>query len=102
MTEKIKPTDIVNLLSAQCNITRQEASLFVDRFASVFEEALDNDKILKINNIGTFRIEQTKARRSIDINTGETIEIAPHNRITFTPATQLADAANSPSPTSLP
>lgn len=95
MADKIKISAIVDLLSAECNVSKSDAAQFVSAFQTLFEEILLRDKILKINDIGTFRVEETKPRRSVDINTGQTIEIPSHSRITFTPAASLATAVNS-------
>lgn len=82
------------MLAKESGISRNEATRFAETLQALFEEALIQDKILKINNIGTFKIEYTKPRRSVDINTGEAIEIASHNRITFSPSATLANAVN--------
>lgn len=94
MVEKAKTSTLISQLAKECGIKHSEATLFFNTFQTLFEDALVNDNILKINNIGTFKIEQTKPRKSIDVNTGETIEIAPYRRLTFTPAASLADAVN--------
>lgn len=94
MADKVKTSDIIAQLSKQCNVSQQEATLFVDSLQAIFTKAITEDKILKINNLGTFKSELTKPRKSIDINTGKSIEIAPHYRITFTPSVALANAVN--------
>ena len=94
MTDKIKTTTIIAQIAKQCDISRADATLFVEQFSALLEDALTADKIVKINNLGTFKIETTKPRRSVDVNTGNIIEIAAHRKITFTPAPTLASAAN--------
>lgn len=93
---KLTNANILSAFRKQVGITKKEELAFSDAFQSVFEEALLRDKILKINGLGTFKLLPVGARKSIDVNTGEKIEIAEHYKITFTPEVQLRDKVNQP------
>ena len=40
--------------ASKANITKKDANAFLKSFQSVFIEALDKDKVLKINGLGSF------------------------------------------------
>jgi hypothetical protein len=54
------------------------------------------DKILKISGLGTFKLIPVESRKSINVNTGEEIEIASHYKLTFTPDVSLKEKVNEP------
>lgn len=93
---KLTNANILSAFRKQVGITKKDESAFLEAFQSVFEEALLRDKILKINGLGTFKLLPVGARKSVDVNTGEKIEIAEHYKITFTPDAQLRDKVNQP------
>lgn len=75
-------------------ISKADETAFVEAFQSVFEEALLQDKVVKISGLGTFKLIPVESRKSVNVNTGEEIEIAGHYKLTFTPDTSLKDKVN--------
>jgi hypothetical protein len=57
---------------------------------------LSTAKNVKVKKLGTFKLAKVNARKSIDVNTGEEIEIPVHNKLIFVPDNSLADAINTP------
>ncbi len=93
---KITNSNILSVFRKQLGISKADEMAFAEAFQSIFEEALLRDKILKIGGLGTFKLIPVESRKSVNINTGEEIEIAGHYKLTFTPDTSLKDKVNEP------
>ena len=52
--------------------------------------------MVKINGLGTFKVTDVASRSSVDVNTGEKIEIKGHKKLTFLPADSLKEKVNQP------
>ena len=48
-------------------------------------EALKNDKQVKINGLGIFRLQTIAPRKSVNVASGEEITIDEYNKISFVP-----------------
>lgn len=94
MDAKLNIPDISLLLAKQCNISAAKAEAFSKLFFDIIIEGLDKDGLVKINGLGTFKIIDVASRGSVNINTGEKIEIKGHRKITFIPAETLKDKVN--------
>ena len=93
---KITNSNILSLFRKQIGISKADEIAFAEAFQSIFEEALLQDKILKISGLGTFKLIPVESRKSVNVNTGEEIEIASHYKLTFTPDASLKDKVNEP------
>lgn len=93
---KITNATILSAFRKQMGLSKADATAFADAFQSVFEEALLNDKSVKINGLGTFKLVEVEARKSVNVNTGKEIQIAEHYKLTFTPDAALRDKINEP------
>ncbi len=93
---KITNSNILLAFRKQMGISKVDETAFVGAFQSIFEEALLRDKILKINGLGSFKLIAVESRKSVNVNTGEEIEIASHNKLTFIPDSVLKDKINEP------
>ena len=96
MNEKITLQDIVNLLCEKQGISPKEAETFVRTMFDVIEEALINEKYIKIKGLGTFKMTEVNTRESVHVNTGERIEIQGHSKVSFTPDTSMKGLINKP------
>ena len=74
--------------------SKSSAESFVRTFFTTVKEALQNDNIIKIKGFGTFKLVVVSARESVNVNTGERVNIAGYNKITFTPDKTLKDRVN--------
>ena len=93
---KITNSNILSVFRKQIGISKVDEIAFVEAFQSIFEEALLRDKVLKISGLGTFKLIPVESRKSVNVNTGEDIEIAGHYKLTFTPDVTLKDRVNEP------
>ena len=62
----------------------------------VCNQGLDADKQVKIKWLGTIKVQATKARESINVNTGERFTIEGRDKLTFTPDNILKEIVNKP------
>lgn len=96
MNEKVNIQNLIELLVEKHRITPKEAEEFVKTFFAVIEEGLEQDKYVKIKGLGTFKLIGVESRGSIDVNTGERIEIQGHTKVSFTPDSVLKKLINRP------
>lgn len=96
MNEKITLQELVELFARKCQWNEADAELFVKEFLALIEEALARDKYVKVKGLGTFKLINIEARKSVDVNTGEAIEIKGHTRVSFIPEAGLRDQINKP------
>lgn len=93
---KFTNSNILSIFRKQMGISKADETAFVEAFQVIFEEALLHDKVLKISGLGTFKLIPVESRKSVNVNTGEEIEIAGHYKLTFTPDVTLKDRVNEP------
>lgn len=62
----------------------------------LIEEALVTEKYVKVKGLGTFKLTEVESRESVNVNTGERIEIQGHTKISFTPDSGMKDLINKP------
>ena len=84
------------LLAGKSGLSQVEAELFIRKMFDVCNQGLDADKQVKIKWLGTFKIQATKDRESINVNTGERFTIEGRDKLTFTPDNILKEIVNKP------
>lgn len=94
--EKINVSDLTEALARRTNLTKKSAESFVSALQDLFQSVLLEEKLLKIAGLGTFRLQWVEPRRSVNVQTGEAIEIAGHNKVVFTPDATLKEQINEP------
>ena len=96
MNEKITLQDLVELLSEKSGMTKKNADAFFRAMFDLIEDALTNEKYVKVKGLGTFKLTEVDSRESMNVNTGERIEIQGHTKISFTPDTTMKELINKP------
>ena len=96
MDAKLNQSDLISLLAKECNISVAKAEVFTKNFFDIVIEGLEQDGIVKINGLGTFKVTDVASRGSVNVNTGEKIEIKGHRKLTFIPADALKEQVNMP------
>ena len=96
MDAKLNQSDLIALLAKGSNISMAKAELFTKNFFELIIEGLEQDGIVKINGLGTFKVTEVASRGSVNVNTGEKIEIKGHKKLVFIPADALKDSVNQP------
>lgn len=96
MNEKITLQDLVGLLSEKNDMTKKSADALFRGMFELIEEALTDEKYVKIKGFGTFKLTEVDSRESMNVNTGERIEIQGHTKISFTPDPTMKELINKP------
>lgn len=96
MNDKFTIQELIALLAQRHQMEPADADTFVRTFFALIEEALETDRYIKIKGLGTFKLIEVDPRESVDVNTGERIEIQGHSRITFNPDPFMRDWVNKP------
>ncbi|MCW4110971.1 HU family DNA-binding protein [Segatella copri] len=84
------------LLADKSGLSQVEAELFIRKMFDVCNLGLDADKQVKIKWLGTFKVQATRDRESINVNTGERFTIEGRDKLTFTPDNILKEIVNKP------
>lgn len=96
MNNKITLPELVDLVAQATNSSKRVSELFLkELFATITQTLADGDSV-KVKGLGTFKLTEVSPRKSVNVNTGEAIEIPGHNKLTFIADKELADAVNTP------
>lgn len=93
---KITIQDLASVLVERWQLGKKEASMFVNEMFFLIQKSLDEDKIVKVKGLGTFKIIDVDDRESVDVNTGDRVLIEGHGKITFTPDALMKELVNKP------
>lgn len=93
---KLNWQEFVGLLSEKAEIPESEVAGFAQELFALIAETISEDEWVKIKDFGTFKLIPVQARESVDVNTGEKIEIPAHYRLNFLPSTALRELVNKP------
>lgn len=93
---KLLVSDLCTVLMDRHKITKNDAKVFISTFFDVILEGLEQDRIVKIKGLGTFKLVNVESRESINVSTGERFEISGHTKITFVPENGLKQQVNRP------
>ena len=88
--------DLSQELVDKFELDKKQANSFVEKMFSVLQKGLQDEKIVKIKGLGTFKVISVQSRKSIDVNTGEPILIDGRDKISFTPDSDMRDYVNRP------
>ena len=83
-------------LAQRHGLAREEAERFLTQFQDLIDEVLSREKLAKVKGLGTFKVQSVSARKSVDVNTGEAIEIAGREKVSYLPDTAMRDLVNRP------
>ena len=87
---------IADAVAKKHKITVKEAEKFVSSMFDVMNEGLKTDKLVKVKELGTFKVQAVKPRESVNVNTGERVLIEGHDKVSFTPDTTMKELVNKP------
>ena len=96
MNNKITFPELIERIAGLTNTSKRVSELFLKELFGVVKECLEQGVSVKIKNLGTFKVTEIATRKSVNVNTGEEMEIPAHRRVSFTPDKTLAEAINAP------
>ena len=85
MADKLSWTELRRVLAARAGMSEKTAGLFLNTLTTQLIAGLKSDKLVKINGLGTFKLQSVAPRKSVNVSTGEEITIEGYNKIVFTP-----------------
>ena len=88
--------ELADRLAEQTGMSKRDAQQFLAAVVETIQEGVNNDKIVKIKGLGTFKVIDVEARESVNVNTGERVTIESHQKLTFTPDSAMKELVNKP------
>ena len=96
MDMKLNHSELNAIFAKATGMQISDAEAFTKAFFDTLVEGLEAEGSVKINGLGTFKVIDVDSRSSVDVNTGERIEIKGHKKLTFVPADSLKEVINEP------
>lgn len=84
------------MLADQSGRSKRFSEDFLREFFSLISERLELGESVKIKGLGTFKLSRVEARKSVDVTTGQPMEISGHSKVVFLPSKELSEAVNAP------
>ena len=95
MAEKLSWTELRRALAKRAGVSEKTAGAFLNAVQAQLLEALKTDKQVKINGLGTFKVQAVAPRKSVNVTTGEEILIEGYNKLAFTPEAGVRELVES-------
>lgn len=94
--EKISISDIRKAISKQMSLPEETASRFLAALFPTIIDGLKADKVVRISGLGSFKLVWIEPRKSVNIQTGESILLDGYNKLTFIPESYIREQINEP------
>ena len=88
----IKKTDMVKAIAQKASITQVQAETVFDAFMDEFTEQLAKGEKVQFMGIGSFEVKNRPARVSRNPRTGEAVDVAASNYVSFSAGKKLKEA----------
>ena len=98
---KLSWSELRRALAARAGVSEKEANAFLNAFQTQLVEALKQDKQVKVNGLGTFKLQAVAPRKSVNVTTGEEITIEGYNKIAFVPEAGVKELVESVQPSAI-
>lgn len=104
MAEKLSWTELRKALATRADVSEKTAGVFLSALTAQLTEGLRSDKQVKINGLGTFKLQAVAPRKSVNVSTGEEFVIEGYNKVVFSPEAGVKELVekqptfNSPAP----
>lgn len=96
MNEKYLLSQLMADFAKHSSLPKNTQRAFVQQFFALIASALADEGQVKVKGLGTFKLMEVAGRRSVDVNTGEAIEIERHTKVSFTPDSEMKAKVNKP------
>ena len=88
-------TELRRALANRAGVTEKEANAFLNAFNAQLIEGLKSDKQVKVNGLGSFKLQAFAPRKSVNVTTGEEITIEGYNKVAFVPEAGIRELVES-------
>jgi integration host factor subunit beta len=86
--------DLVNKISQEMNISKQEAETGVNLFFQAIKDALKKGEEIELRGFGSFRFRERGARSGRNPRTGDPVQVPPKRVLYFKPSKLLRNQIN--------
>jgi integration host factor subunit beta len=86
--------DLVNKISEEMNIPKQEAEEGVNLFFDMIKDAILKGEEIEIRGFGSFRFRKRTSRSGRNPRTGEPVKVPPKKVLYFKPSKLLKEMIN--------
>ena len=93
---KLTIQEIAKILVEKSGLSQKDANRFASEMFAIIQQRLEEDELVKIKGLGTFKIINVEARKSVSVRTGERVVIDSHAKVTFTPDAVMKELVNKP------
>ena len=83
MGQKISWTELRRTIATRAGVSEKSAGAFLNSLNAQLIEALKADKQVKINGLGTFKLQAVAPRKSVNVASGEEMTIPGYNKVVF-------------------
>lgn len=90
----MKKVELVEAVAEEAGLTKSDATKAIDAMLNTITKALANGDKIPLVGFGTFAVSKREAREGRNPRTGETVQIAARNAVTFKAGSALKDAVN--------
>lgn len=87
MTKK----EIVKQISERIGLTQLKTKEIVQLTFDAIVDTLVEDRRIELRNFGVFQVKKRKARKARNPRTGDKVEVAPKNVVTFKPGKEMEE-----------
>lgn len=94
--------ELADHIAADHALNKSQAKQVVDSVFAAIVSAASKGEEVSLPGFGKFKVAARDARQGRNPATGETIQIAASKKLAFTPAKQVKDAMNPPTPSAKP
>ena len=88
---KLNDVHLRQAIIDRTDATEREANLFLRVLVEQIIAGLQGGEQIKINGLGTFRLQEMAPRKSVNVNTGEPIIIPGYTKVVFAPEVSMRE-----------
>lgn len=86
--------DIIEKIHTNNGLSKKDSAAMMESVFSIMKESLEAGETIKVSGFGSFVVNQKKARRGRNPQTGEAITIEARRILTFKPSAVLKQSIN--------
>lgn len=94
--EKLTINELKRIISKQMSFPEETASRFLNALIPAIIDGLRTDQQVRISGLGSFKLVRIAPRKSVNVNTGESILLDGYNKVTFVPESYIREQINEP------
>jgi nucleoid DNA-binding protein len=83
--------EIVKQISEEIGLTQLKTKEIVQKTFDAIVETLLREKRIELRNFGVFEVKRRKARKARNPRTGDKVDVAPKNVVTFKPGKEMEE-----------